>query len=424
MKRLIATALVFGCCTSITLADDVWPQWRGPQRDAKVSGPGWPKTLNDDNVKQLWRIPLGPSYSGPIVSKSHVFVTETKDKRSEVTRALDRKTGEQVWEKEWKAAMTVPFFAMANGSWIRATPAYDGERLYVASMLDMMVCLNAATGDEEWQIDFAKQNGSNQPSFGNVASPLIRGDYLYTQAGGGFVKIDKKTGEIKWNVLKNGNGMNGGAFSSPIVATIAGREMFIVQTRQRLVGVDIESGQELWTQTVPAFRGMNILTPTVLGDSIFTSTYQGGSFMFDVESTGTGMSIQQRWKNKVQAYMSSPVVVDGHAYMHLRNKNLVCLDLASGEQKWITKKHGPYWSMVANQKQILALDAKGELLLFDANPNEFKVLGKKKVSDESTWAHLAVCNNEVFVRELKAIAVYQWGAASVKTAAINRPASK
>ena len=37
-----------------------------------------------------------PAYSGPIVSDTLVFTTETKDKKREVVRALDRKTGGQL----------------------------------------------------------------------------------------------------------------------------------------------------------------------------------------------------------------------------------------------------------------------------------------------------------------------------------------
>ena len=35
--------------------------------------------------------------------------------------------------------MTVPFFAKANGDWIRSTPAYDDGRLYVAGMKDVFI---------------------------------------------------------------------------------------------------------------------------------------------------------------------------------------------------------------------------------------------------------------------------------------------
>jgi hypothetical protein len=67
-----------------------WPQWRVPNRDGQMQGPAWPDRLTKDSLKLLWRVPLGPSYSGPIVSEGLVFTTETRNMESEVVLALDR----------------------------------------------------------------------------------------------------------------------------------------------------------------------------------------------------------------------------------------------------------------------------------------------------------------------------------------------
>ena len=56
----------------------------------------------------------------------------------------------------------------------------------------------------------------------------------------------------------------------------------------------------------------------------------------------------------------------------------------------------------------LALTADGNLLLIDLDPVAFKLLDTKKVSDSSTWAHLAVCGEELFVRELKGLIKLEW----------------
>lgn len=114
---------------------------------------------------------------------------------------IDRKTGKILWQQEWEGAMSVPFFAASNGSWIRATPAYDDGRLYVAGMRDVLVCLNAKNGDVIWKIDFPKETGSTVPTFGFVCSPLIDGNNLYVQAGGALCKIDKKTGKLIWRSI-------------------------------------------------------------------------------------------------------------------------------------------------------------------------------------------------------------------------------
>ena len=84
-------------------------------------------------------------YPGPVLSDHLVFTVETKGKQ-EVVRAFDRKTGDQKWEAEWAGSMSVPFFAWKNGSWVRSTPVYDGENLYVGGMRDYLVCLDAKSG--------------------------------------------------------------------------------------------------------------------------------------------------------------------------------------------------------------------------------------------------------------------------------------
>ena len=63
--------------------------------------------------------------------------------------------------------------------------------------------------------------------------------------------------------------------------------------------------------------------------------------------------------------------------------------------------------------RILALDERGILLLIKADPKGFQLLDQRKVAAEDTWAHLAVCGEEVFVRELRALSVFRWRLAKV-----------
>ena len=386
----------------------IWPQWRGPTRNGQIHEPDWPTKLSEDALVQTWRVPLGPSYSGPIVSDSLVFTTETQDKKREIVRALDRHTGEQRWEASWEGAMSVPFFAKSNGDWIRSTPAYDGESLFVAGIRDVLVCLDARTGETRWQVDFVKELGSPVPTFGCVCSPLVDDSHVFVQAGAALCKLDKRTGEILWRALQDGGGMNGSAFSSPFVADLAGRRQLLVQTRKRLASVDPETGTELWTQTIPSFRGMNILTPTVSGDQVFTSSYGGKSLLFELKNTDGQVAATEAWTNKATGYMSSPVVIEGQIYLHLQNQRFTCIELATGKTQWTTPPFGKYWSQVANGNRILALDERGDLLLIRANPEKFEQLDARKISKDPAWAHLAVCGDEVFVRELNAMSTYRW----------------
>ena len=388
------------CVTSHTIAEDHWAEWRGPSRDGLVSGQPWPSQLSVDALQQRWSVELGPGYSGPLVSGDRVFVTETRDQKDEVVRALKRETGEVLWSVSWPGAMTVPFFAASNGSWIRSTPTLDGDDLFVAGMRDLLVCLDAGTGRERWRVDFVETLKTPLPSFGCVCSPLVDGDAVYLQAASGFVKLDRETGKVIWRTLDDGGGMLGSAFSSPVIVVLGGYRQAVVQTRSKLAGVDLDSGEVLWSIEVEAFRGMNILTPTVIGNRVFTSTYGGGSYLFDVAgSVKDGFRITQLWRNKVQGYMSSPVVIDGHVYLHLRNQRFACIDLKTGKERWISQPFGKYWSMIAQGNQILALDEQGELLLIAASPDELKILDRHRVTEQPAWAHLALAGQDIVVRD-------------------------
>jgi len=397
-------------------AAESWPQWRGPNRDGFVVAGGWPDGLEQSRLERTWRVDLGPGYSGPLVGTiatpqgpiGAVFVTETRGKKTEHVRALDRATGKELWQASWEGAMSVPFFAASNGSWIRATPCVDGDRVYVAGMRDVLVCLDVATGKESWRVDFTKELESPLPAFGFVSSPLVLGDHVFVQAGSGFVKLDKATGKVVWRTLDDGGGMMGSAFSSPYPATIGGVFQILVQTREQLAGVDPETGKVLWKTPVDAFRGMNIVTPTVHEGRVFTTSYGGGSFLFAVDPTDTAAPVEQVWRNKIQGYMSTPIVIGGHAYVHLRNQRFACLDLATGKEAWITKPFGRYWSMVARGDLILALDETGDLRLIRATPERFELVGEAKVAAEESWAHLALEGDELYVRDLKGLTAYRW----------------
>lgn len=401
-------------------AKPTWSQWRGPSRDGKVAGVPWPERLSGNYLQQTWKTPLTPSYSGPIVSEAAVFVTETREKTTEIVRALDRQTGKELWKAEWAGAISVPFFAKKNGDWIRATPAYDGKSLFVAGMRDVLVSLNAKTGKEQWRMDFVKEFKTSAPEFGLVCSPLIDGEAIYVQAANSLVKLNKATGKVIWRTMESGsNIMESGAFSSPVLAEVAGKRQLIVQTREKLAGVDPASGAVLWSQAVPSFRGMNILTPVVVGDAVFTSSYQNKSWLYQVSKSpasdqpgppqSESYKVAETWNNNAQGYMSTPVVINGYAYLHLGNQRFTCIDLRTGERTWTSSRpFGKYASLVAQGDRILALDERGILLLIKANPKQFELLDERTISEDETWAHVAVCGEEIFVRELNALTAYRW----------------
>ncbi|MEC7357370.1 MAG: PQQ-binding-like beta-propeller repeat protein [Verrucomicrobiota bacterium] len=395
--------------TPILSAPITWEQWRGPNRDGKITNSDfvWPGNLK--GIKKEWQNKLSESYSSPIVTADTVFTVETKNKSDEITRAFDRKSGKQIWELSWKGAMKVPFFARKNGSWVRSTPIYSKGTLYVGGIRDVLIAIDGKTGKEKWRIDFVAQEKSTVPTFGFVSSPIISNDHLYVQAGAQIVKIKCSDGSKVWGAMKDDRAMNGSAFSSLIIAEVAGKNQLLAQTREELAGLDLSSGNVMWRYKVKAFRGMNILTPTVIGDTLFTSSYGGGSFLFKIATDQKGMNVSKTWSNKTEGYMSSPITHEGYVYMHGRDKRFHCIEASSGKVMWSSEeKFSEYASLVANNEKALALTADGKLLLLHLDPSKFKLIDSKKISDEPTWAHLAVCGKELFVRELKGLTKLNW----------------
>lgn len=419
---MIRTAILFSMLTAVSLSGDdspaeaqkAWTQWRGSNRDSRIQGE-WPEKLDSANLKKIWSQPLGPSYSGPIVSGGKVFVTESNG-GNEAVSAFDVKTGAKTWQTQWQGKHQVPFFAAKNGSWIRSTPATDGTRVYIAGIRGRFVCLDIESGKEVWVVDLNKRYGTAPESFGHVCSPLIineeMDDSIYIQCAAGLIKMNRVNGKEIWRTLNEGGGMmTGGAFSSPIVATVAGQKQLIVQTRAALVGVDLKSGKVFWKQPVPAFRGMNILTPTVVEDKVFTSSYNKKSFGYTISKSGDSFQSKQDWSSPARAYMSSPVLYKNHAFVHLQNRQIACFDLEKGETKWVSKnrkRFGDYWSMIACADKILALDSNGSLILLKANLEKYEPLGQVKLDTDDSWAHLAIVGDHVIVRGIKSLSVYQW----------------
>ncbi len=353
---------------------------------------------------------IGPGYSGPIVSADKVFTVETKEKTTEVVRAFERKTGRELWSVNWAGSMKVPWYARANGSWTRSTPALDDGKLYVGGMLDVLVCLDAATGREIWRADLAKRHGRPIPQFGFVCSPLVDGRHLYAQAADGLLKLDKATGKTLWRVfVETDKDKSHSAYSSPIVGELNGRRQVIAQSRETLAGFNPDDGALLWDIPVRSSHDQNILTPVIHRDGVLMSSYGGRSQWLQIRKRGEALEAEMAWDNKLQGYMSSPVIVAGHAYLHLRNNRFACMDLENGDIDWTTKeKVTDYASLVANGDKILMLDSEGTLHLLAADPEAFKSLSARKVSEQETWAHLAVVEEGVFVRELNAIASFVW----------------
>ena len=102
-------------------------------------------------------------------------------------------------------------------------------------------------------------------------------------------------------------------------------------------------------------------------------------------------------------------IIDDHAYFFTRSNRFACVRLADGEDAWISEPTGDsYWSLVAQGDRIMALSDSGRLRLIRANPERYDVIDEMPVSDDQTWAHLAMAGREIFIREQGGLVAYRW----------------
>ena len=89
--KLFATAGFLISVSLISSKAQDWPQWRGPNRDGKVTGftppAAWPQQL-----KQVWKVSVGFADATPALVNNRLYVF-TRQGENEMLQCLDAITG-------------------------------------------------------------------------------------------------------------------------------------------------------------------------------------------------------------------------------------------------------------------------------------------------------------------------------------------
>ena len=94
---MIRISLVLACSLALNSFADDWPQWRGPNRDAKSAETGLLKEWPEAGPKVIWRIEnVGVGYSSVSVSDGKIYTMGDLEGVEHII-ALDEKTGKQLW---------------------------------------------------------------------------------------------------------------------------------------------------------------------------------------------------------------------------------------------------------------------------------------------------------------------------------------
>lgn len=386
-----------------------WPQWRGIHRDGKSPETGLLKTWPEGGPKLVWTARnLGGGYTTPSVVDGRIYGMGYRGEE-EVIWALDAATGKEVW-----STCTAPADrGMGYSEGPRCTPTVDGDRLYTLGAGGNLVSLDRTTGKVLWGKDLVADFGGKMMSgWGFSESPLVDGDRLVCTPGGSqgtMLALNKLTGEKLWQTADL---TDKAAYSSILIATVAGTRQYVQLTDSHVFGVDPEKGTVLW-QAPRNGRTAVITTPIVAEDIVYvTSGYGVGCNAFKVTRIGDQFKAEEIYANKLMTNHHGGVVLVGEClYGYSEAGGWTCQNLKTGEALWQEKsKLGKGAIAYADGRLYCRFQAEaGTMALLEATPEGYRELGRfdqPERSKQKSWPHPIIANGRLFLRDQEILLCY------------------
>jgi outer membrane protein assembly factor BamB len=396
---LICSLIVFS--TARSYSQD-WPQWRGINRDSKVTGfkapATWPATL-----KQEWKVTVGTGDATPILAGKSIYLN-ARQGNDEVVLCLDATTGKEIWKYQYPStAVTGP---AASHPGPRSTPAFAGGKVVTFGASAILSCLDAKTGRLIWK----KENPSNAvPQFFTGMSPILIDNlciaHVGTKDNGEVIALDLNTGAEKWKWAGDGP-----AYASPSIMTIDGKKHLIVQTEKNLMALNLTDGKMLWQYATPfQQRFYNSVSPYIDGQTIYITGQGSGMKALKVDKSGNDFVVKELWNNpEIGAKWNTPVLKDGFLYGFTDQKRIYCLNAANGTKAWIDDAvNSDFATLVDCGTVLIGLPSTANLIVFKPQPSAYSELVKYKVSETAIYSYPVVAGNQIYIKDAENLTLYK-----------------
>lgn len=413
-----------------------WPQWRGVNRDGKVSGfnapQPWPKELT-----RKWRVTVGEGASTPALVGGKLYVFSRQDGH-EITRCLDATTGKELWQDKYESPGASGHAESFSGP--RSSPTVMDGKVVTLGVRGKISCLDAATGKPLWR----KADFKSFPVWFPASSPLVMNGLCIAQLGGNtdgaLVAYDLTTGEQKW---KWDSGSPG--YASPALMKVGGTQFIIAETQNRLAAVNATDGKLVWEIPYPAQGPGNASTPVVAGETLIFGGASRGTRAFKFEKTAAGLTGTELWRNMDKSvWFNTPVLKDGLLYAFSAGNELFCLNASDGQTAWIepfgkgnevrpglrpagvesvaagagssgsTSVWGPgrrpatgYASIVDVGSVLIMLTPAAQLVIFKPDDKAYTEVVRITVADTHTYAHPVISDSRIFIRDWDSVTLWR-----------------
>lgn len=382
--------LAFGLFVSLTANAAYWPQWRGPARDGiSVETPAIDWGANGPNV--LWTASLGLGFSSFVVADGLLFTMGHPDEDKDCVYAFDAASGKALWEHRYDAELGDKYFPGGT----TGTPTIDGKHVYTLSRWGDLFCFEATTGKVVWEKNIATETGARLPDWGLTGAPLIQGEQLILNVGSGGTSVDKATGKVLW---KSGVDLAAG-YSTPLPYSYAGKSVIALSNEKGYYGVDVATGQQLWSLAWGTRYGMNASDPVIDGAKLFISSGYGKGCALIEPVAGEAAPL---WTNReLRTQMNAAVLFQGHLYGidgdESSKAELKCIDIATGKVLWQQPSVG-FGSVTLANGYLLVLTQKGELSVAKASPTGYDAIATAQILAGKTWTAPVLANGRLYAR--------------------------
>ncbi|MEM6797175.1 MAG: PQQ-binding-like beta-propeller repeat protein, partial [Acidobacteriota bacterium] len=288
----------------------------------------------------------------------------------------------------------------------RSTPTVHGDRVYAVSAFGKLWAADRERGRALWHHDLRERFGAVVPTWGVSTAPVVVDDLLLLNVGGkpghALMAFDAGSGEVRWSVE---SGIPG--YALPITYTALGQRQTVFFTGKRLIAIDPADGRTLWTRAWKTAYDVNAAAPIFLEpDRLFVSSgYDTGASLFQLEREDGELGVRELWRSrKMKNQFSASVYHDGHFY-GFDNKNLRCLDAASGEVAWTTKGFG-HGSLMLVDGHLVILGERGKLALAEASAKGYRELWTHSVARGKHWTVPTLYAGRLYIRNEKELMAF------------------
>jgi outer membrane protein assembly factor BamB len=238
--------------------------------------------------------------------------------------------------------------------------------------------------------------------FGVGTSPVVDDGLVLVNVGAknaGIVAFALADGKEVWKTTGDA-----ASYSSPVIRTIDGTKHAIFFTREGAVILDPKTGvvrhRQRWRARYDT--SVNAATPLVIGDLAFFSTsYETGALLLKLRKDGA----DEVWSDDaiMSNHYNTCIYKDGYLYgfdgRQEAGPDFRCVDLKNRRIAWNQKRFG-CGSMILADGIIIVLTERGELLLVETTPKEYRELARAQVLESGPCrAQIALADGKLYARD-------------------------